>query len=133
MRKIRVLVVIGLLAPFVLGCGRNDGLTDIGGAIVFEGTPIENGMIRFLAADGNSPTAAAAIKEGKYVVKVSSGKKQVQIEAFKVVGQRYHRNDPRGQKLDVLQQMLPERYNAKSDLTCEVQPGKRVYDFTLTK
>jgi hypothetical protein len=127
MRILFVACALGSLG----GCGQNSALVEIGGGVIFDGKPVENGLIRFLPVDGGSPTAAGEIANGKYAVKVSPGKKQVQIEAFKVVGHHYHRNDPKDRLLDTLEQILPERYNVKSELTCDVQPGKRVYDFTL--
>jgi hypothetical protein len=133
MTKTRILIAIGILSLSVSGCGKKDGLTSIGGSIVFDGHPVEKGMIRFTATDGSTPTAAATIADGKYAVKTPPGNKRVEIEAFKVVGQRFHRNDPKGAKLDVLQQILPERYNAKTELTCDVQLSQHVYDFALKK
>jgi hypothetical protein len=129
MRVVVVACVLGLLG----GCGQKGALIEVGGNVVFDGKPVEKGLIRFLPVAGDSPTAAGEIANGKYAVKVSPGRKQVQIEAFKIVGHHYHRNDPKDRLLDTLEQMLPERYNVKSELTCDVQRDKRDYDFTLSK
>ena len=110
MITIRILLAAGLLAVLLTGCGPRNALTDIRGAVTYDGKPIEKGMIRFLAVDGSAPTAAAEITEGRYVVKASAGKKRVEMEAYQVVGRRYHRNDPKGKLLDTLQQILPDRY-----------------------
>jgi hypothetical protein len=119
---------------FFAGCGSRNGLTEIGGAASYDGQPIRSGTINFLPADGNSPTAAGVITDGKYALKVAPGKKKVQIEAFKIVGRRHlHPNDSKSPMVDVQEQILPERYNAKSELTCEVTSGVRVYDFALEK
>ena len=115
------------------GCGRN-GPIEISGAVAYVGQPIRKGAIDFLPADGNGPTAAAIIADGRYSLKVMPGKKRVRIEASKVIGQRrHHPNDPTSRMVDVEQQILPERYNAKSELVCEITAGTRVYDFPLSK
>jgi hypothetical protein len=129
MRVLVIACVIGMLG----GCGSKNTLVEIGGNATYDGKPIEKGLIRFLPVDGATPTAAAEIANGRYTVKVSPGKKQVQIESYKVVGQHYHRNDPNDRLLDTLEQILPDRYNVNSELTCDIEPGERVYDFTLSR
>ena len=116
------------------GCGHGDGLVQIGGGVTYDGQPVKNGTISFLPPDGNGPTAAAIIADGKYSVKVAPGQKLVQIEGFKVIGHRHYvPNDPTSPLVDIQEQILPERYNTKSELTCEITAGTHVYDFTLSK
>jgi hypothetical protein len=118
----------------VAGCGRGDGLTQISGGVTYDGQPVKNGTISFLPPDGNGPTAAAIIADGRYSVKVAPDKKQVRIEGFKVVGQRHYvSNDPTSPMIDVQEQILPERYNVKSELTREITPPVAIYDFVLEK
>ncbi len=118
----------------VAGCGHGDGLMQIGGGVTYDGQPVKNGTISFLPPDGNGPTAAAIVTDGKYSVKVAPGKKQVRIEGFKVVGQRHYvPNDPTSPMVDVQEQILPERYNAKSTLTREIASHAATYDFVLEK
>lgn len=116
------------------GCGHGDGLTQIGGGVTYDGLPVENGTISFLPSDGNGPTAAAIVTDGKYSVKVAPGQKQVRIEGYKVVGQRHYvPNDPTSPMVDIQNQILPERYNTKSTLTREITPHAGAYDFILEK
>ncbi len=119
-----------ILGALFSGCG-GDGMTAIRGNVLFDGKPVERGVIRFLAADGKTPTASAAIADGVYAAQIVPGEKHVQIRAFRVVGRRHHRDDPNGPLEDTLQQILPARYNTQSTLICNVQPGQREYDFTL--
>ncbi len=57
----------------VAGCGHGDGLVQIGGGVTYDGQPVKNGTISFLPPDGNGPTAAAIVADGKYSVKVAPG------------------------------------------------------------
>ena len=119
------------LTPCAIGCGRGVGLTEINGTVLYKGKPVEKGTISFMPADGNGPTAAGIVADGKYVMKVSSGRKQVRIEAFHVKGQRrFLPNDPNSPMIDIQDQILPERYNAKSGLFRDVEAGG-TFDFTL--
>jgi hypothetical protein len=122
---------IALMACLV-GCGHGDGLLVISGTVSYDGKPLEKGLINFIPADGKGPTAAAAIADGKYSVKIAPGKKQVRIEGYKVLGEHaFSRTNPR--KVVDQKQILPPRYNTKSELTRDIARGDRTCDFTLEK
>lgn len=115
-------------------CGSDGGLTEISGVVSYAGQPVQKGSINFLPSDGKGPTAAAIIAGGKYSVKVAPGRKQVTVEGHKIVGQRHlNRNDPRSPIVDTLEQILPERYNTKTELTREISSSAVTYDFALEK
>lgn len=113
------------------GCS-SDGLVKIDGTVTFRGLPLEKGNITFLPANGDSPTAAAIIENGQYTVRVAPGSKLVKIEGFKVLGKKQlYPGSADSPMLDDLKQVLPDKYNTKSTLTCDITSGKRCYDFTL--
>jgi hypothetical protein len=121
-----------VLMACLVGCGRGGGLTAITGTVTYDGKTLEKGLISFVPADGNGPTAAAPIADGKYAVKVAPGKKLVKVEAYQVTGQHpFSRYNPR---IVVEQkQIIPPRYNTKSELTRDITPVDRTCDFTLEK
>lgn len=134
-RDFRIAAVC-VLATFLVcsGCGGGDGLTAVSGAVTYDGQPVAKGAINFAPADGNGPTAAAIIADGKYSTKIMPGKKKVRIESFKVVGQRrLHPNDTTSPPIDIQEQTLPARYNTKSELAREIASGVRTCDFALEK
>jgi hypothetical protein len=113
------------------GCGGN-GLKKIHGTVTYRGKPIDKGRITFLYPDGNGPSAAIPIVHGKYELPVSLGRKLVQIEGYKVIGQRpYNPYNPNGPKVDDQVPFVPERYNAKSELFREITADNSTYDFHL--
>ena len=58
----------------------------------------------------------------------------MRIEAYKIVGQHHYvPDDPTTPMVDDQEQILPERYNTKTELTCEVTSGVRGCDFALQK
>ena len=101
--------------------------------VVFDGQPLKKGNVSFMPSDGRGPTAAAIVADGKYSVRISPGKKRVQIEGFKVVGRQHAMGDPQAPMVDILQPIIPKRYNADSELTCEITSNNHTYDFTLQK
>jgi hypothetical protein len=126
------LVCCTVLMASLVGCGRGDGLMAISGTVSYDGKPLEKGVISFVPADGKGPTAASPISDGKYSVKVAAGKKMVKIESYKVLGQHpFSRNNPR--IVIDQEQILPPRYNTKSELTREIASSDHNCNFALEK
>jgi hypothetical protein len=123
--------LIVLSSLFLAGCGKNE-LKEISGVATYGGAPIADGKIRLLPIDGAGPTAGAAIVDGRYSAKISPGKKRVEIESFRIISQHHYNNDPKNPMVSKREQLLPERYNAKSELTCEITDGG-TQDFALEK
>jgi hypothetical protein len=124
-----VLTCAALLAAS--GCGRS-GPISIQGTVTVDGKPLERGKIDFLAVEDKGPTAAAVIKDGKYECEAMPGKKNVRITGGKVVGQhRYTPDNPASPMVEEVKSLIPDRYNAETPLSCEIEYGKSLYDFPL--
>ncbi len=113
------------------GCGSDNDLATIQGTVTCAGRPVEKGNISFQPMDGKGPTAAAVVADGTFTVKIHPGRKHVRIEGYRVTGQQPYRNNPNAPPVDVLEQIVPDRYNAKSELTCEIVAGGGRYNFEL--
>jgi hypothetical protein len=100
--------------------------------VTLDGNPLEAGLIRFVPADGQTATADGTITNGAFTAKVPVGEKQISISAPKVVGKRKMYETPDSPTVDVVQELLPERYNLRSELTYTVEPGEQEKDFALT-
>ena len=86
--------------------------------------------MHFEPAGGKGPTAAATIIDGHYEVRVMPGKKSVRISGGKVVGK--HRITPGAPLVDKIQEMVPECYNSRTTLKCDIVRGQTAYDFALS-
>jgi len=125
-----------LNAAFLLGVtlcfGCSGRFSTVSGKVTFDGEPVEKGTISFLPADGHGSTAADLIAAGQFSVRVGPGKYKVQINGFRKVGQRpASPGDPSSPMVDELEQIVPERYNTKTELNCDVNAGRQQADFTL--
>ncbi len=122
-----------LLAPAILCCGGcGSRYSAIEGKVALAGKPINIGTISFLPADGHGPTAAAKIIDGKYSAQISAGNYKVQISGYRKTGQRHaSEGDPKSPMMDILEPIVPEKYNTASTLVREVKPGERQLDFLL--
>ena len=113
------------------GCESGPRKATAKGTVTLDGKKLEDGTIQFFDVDQKAPSAATAIKDGDYVADVYVGRMQVQIFAPKVVGTRKLYDTPDSPVKDVTKEMIPERYNLKSELTTEFKAGENTADFEL--
>jgi hypothetical protein len=91
--------------------------------VTLDGRPLAEGVVRFVPANGDSQTASAAILNGKYTANVPLGKNRIEFSAPKVIGKRKMYETADSPEVDVVTELLPERYNVQSELQMDVQPG----------
>ena len=111
-------------------CGGSN-LTPVSGIITLDGQPLAEGTIHFAPADGQSPSQAAVIREGKYSTELQRTKYKVQIFApkpSKVVA-KLDENGPGGGPR--VEELLPPRYNIQSELTLTITAPTTAANFEL--
>ncbi len=119
-------------AALLLGCSTDSKHGSVTGTVTLDGQPLASGLIRFVPADGRTASADATIETGKFSVVVPVGEKTIWISAPKVVGKRKTYNTPDSPTIDVVQELLPARYNSQTTLKCTVTPGFQQSTFELT-
>jgi hypothetical protein len=112
-----VLALLGLA-----GCSK----PSVHGSVSFNGEPIDDGGgIAFRPAEGGGHGATTSIAGGKYVVDPSRGltpgKYKVEIYWHKKFG-----NSDADRK-----QIIPPKYNARTELTADITSGSNTKDFDL--
>ncbi len=128
------LCCVCIVAATLVGCGR-EGLERVivSGTVTYRGEALASGRIVFLPTKGTrAPLSGAEIVDGKYTVEAKGGV-PVGTHKVKITAQRV---DPkfaaRGEVLpnsyrDVggppIQQYIPERYNARTELEITIPPG----------
>jgi hypothetical protein len=133
MAGLRGALALVAAAGLIVGCS-DDGLSDVSGTVTYDGKPVEDGQIKFAPADGQGPTAGDVIKDGKYHArKVPVGTAKVTISGAKVIGQKKVYNTAESPVMPVTAELLPAKYNDKSELTFEVKRGKNEKNWELAK
>jgi hypothetical protein len=125
------LAIFQFLLAATVGCSSDTGKGKVTGIVTLDDQPLKSGLIRFVPADGQTPTAEAMISDGKFSAEVPVGDKRVSISAPKVVGQRQTYQTPGAPTVDVIEELLPARYNANSELTLNVAGGHQEAPFKL--
>ena len=126
-----------LLLPFLAALGCSGGnRAAVTGKVTVDGQPLEQGRIMFVPDQANpGPTAGGPIVNGSYTVPAANGvfigKNTVQINAVRKTGKKIQ--SPFGPGLiDDVAEVIPQRYNTKSEISREIKPGKNQLDFDLT-
>lgn len=120
-----------LIAAIVTsGCTKSD-VSVVTGTVKVDGSPAKSGSIAFFPVDRKSTTAGAEIRDGEYTANVRLGTFKVEIRVPKVVGQKKLYDTPDSPIQPMLAESLPPRYNDKTELTLDVQPGKNRQDYEL--
>ena len=122
-------VCAGVAVP---GCGR--GGSPVSGEVSFDDAPVESGTISFVPADGKGPTFGGVIEAGRYaVVAPTPGAKVVRVSAVRPTGRKLPPDPLVGETapVDEIAPYIPEQYNDRSTLTCDVVAGPNSFDFHL--
>jgi hypothetical protein len=131
MRRVALLIVCLCLGISSLpGC--NTSTATVTGEVTVNGSPLGKGVISFVPADGKGGPVTVNIEKGKYELKVAPGAKLIQVSAPRVTGKRPESNAPNAPLVEITEETVPERYNSKTELTFEVQPGSNTKNVNLT-
>lgn len=125
----------------ITGCGRGSERVVVTGAVTYRGQPIPQGSVGFYPCEGTGGSPAiVAIADGKYIAESQGG---IPVGSYRVVilGVRKDTRRPESKTfddglppLDPVEQYLPAKYNAKTELKVTVEPSRSslTRDFTLT-
>ena len=131
-RACRLQFAVALLILSVAGCSSKPDGSSLNGTVSLDGSPLAEGVINFIAIDGSAATSEAKIVAGQYEAVAPPGEKRVEIRAAKVVGRKKMYNTPDSPTVDVVEELLPRRYNVDSELRLSVTEEEQVQDFALT-
>ena len=122
-----------------VGCGSAD-VCSLSGSVSYDGNLIEDGSIRLdpIAAD-SGPTGKTKITNGKYEIPLEQGilpgKFEVAIYAVFDTGRQVPAPEQIGDEAKMISEFvsLPEKYNAMTELSVELQLGENTKNFDLEK
>ena len=129
-------IFIGLVCSLTLvscfvGCGPESKVALITGSVSIDGKPAPNGSISFIPVNGQGPTAGTELKEGKFTSQAAIGECKVEVRVSKVVGKKKLYDTPDSPVQDLMEEVLPSKYNEASELRIEIKKGKNEKDWDL--
>jgi hypothetical protein len=103
----------------------------VNGTVTLDGGPLKEGVVRFVPVDGKTPTASANVADGKFTADVPVGEMRVEFSAPKVVGRHKAYDAPDSPVVEDVAELIPERFNIKSELRITVRKGSQDETFAL--
>jgi hypothetical protein len=121
-----------LVALGAAGCNRAPAKVTFQGKVSLDNQTVSTGRIRFIPADGKSPTPGPdpEVKDGTYQASLPPGSYRVEIYWNKVVRQE-PMYGPDGPMKDVVEEQMPAKFNLDSKLVREVEPTTTEMNFEL--
>ncbi len=100
--------------------------------VTLDGTPLADGTIHFDPVDKSGPRAGTIVRDGVYKLQMRPGSKTVRIDGFKTVGERpFNPGDPNSAMVPTKESIVPDKYNGRTILTCDVGAAGGKQDFVL--
>jgi hypothetical protein len=138
MRTRHRLIVVLVVACLALssGCGGGSGRRPLGGQVSFQGRPVEQGSITFLATgDRPGPVAGALIRDGRYDIPAAQG---LLPDTYRVAiswprpGAALTPEQIAAGASPQAEEQIPPKFNTETTLTAEVKTsGSNQFDFEL--
>jgi hypothetical protein len=114
------------------GCSPGSAHQEIAGAVTLDGQKVVDGHLRFAPMDGKTSSAEAFVKDGQYTAKLMPGRYKVEIYSPRSSGKMANRIPGPGEKVEVVEETIPARYNINTELKVDGEKGKPDgYDFPL--
>jgi hypothetical protein len=126
-----------LVGCLTAGCSKGPPFGDVAGKVKLDGREVAAGSIRFVPLDGMTSTAGGTITDGAYSVRVPVNKVRIEISA--VGGQPAQSGSSATSETDLVAsgnyvmptELIPAKYNTKSELTLDVVEGKNPANYDL--
>jgi len=135
-----LLLAVFLFGVAVLpGCGQRGSVerAPVTGRVTLDGNDIVEGVIGFdPSGDTKGPVTGTGVRNGRYALSSVDGpvvgKNRVEIRAIKNTGRKVQAPMAEPNVLmDEAVEVIPDCYNTKSTIECNVKPGENRLDFHL--
>ena len=133
--SLRTVTGMGCAALLVfagIGCSEAEGpdRVSVSGTVTVDGKPLSEGEIMFRPEDKTLAAEAVKVIDGEFSGEVIPGPKRVEIRGYETVTPDLPANAPEA-GTPIQKQILPPRYNDKSEITKEID-GSEPLTFELT-
>lgn len=126
----RCALLLALLA-MLAGCSDGKGAV-VNGTVTLDGKAVPSGSVTFVKSEGGLVREGATIKDGTFTAQVPPGKYKVEFNGQKVLGKKKQRGfDGTMEEIDLTEEMFPDRYNARTELSEVINAGSNSITFDL--
>ncbi len=128
---------IALVCGSAIGCGPQTNRLAVSGQVSLDGSPLDNGSIRFTSLGESLLATGALIRDGRYSIPkekgLTPGIYRVEISSpDEDAAPVYQRNDRNQPGIPTAVDRIPAAYNVESEQQVEVVLGERnTFDFDI--
>lgn len=132
MKRLLILFTIASCLSFIGGCGGSSHLGPVMGTVSLDGKPLANAIVSFQPSSGRR-SEAITDSSGQYQLSYTADEQGALIGSHTVIISTAKQDWSEEQKVFItMPEQVPAKFNAKSELTAEVQPGSNTLNFELT-
>ena len=122
-----------------IGCGSGEHAS-VTGTVTFNGEDVPDGALRFFPIEGTpGKGAAAVIQQGQFEIteemarekEMMAGKYRISVSASRKTGRKFKSPEGGGSMLDEMKMYIPERYNLRTELIVDLEPGSNQHNLDL--
>lgn len=128
-----MVVLLGVVAMTAVGCGgdKYENLGEVSGTITLDGEPLKHAVITF-QPQGGRPAYGKTVEDGKYTMMYTGSQSgaTVGMNTITITNGGEKRDEETG-KIWFQKEEVPAKYNSKTELKFDVQPGSQTHDFEL--
>ncbi|MBA2115072.1 carboxypeptidase regulatory-like domain-containing protein [Bremerella alba] len=128
-----LLVFLGAAVMTAVGCGgeKYDNLGEVSGTITLDGEPLKHAVITF-QPKGGRPAYGKTGEDGKYTMRYTGSQAGATVGMNSVtITNGGEKRDEESGKVWFQKEEVPSKYNSKTTLDYDVQPGQQTHDFKL--
>jgi hypothetical protein len=139
--RLTAFYLVVVLPLGLTGCGLS-GRASLSGEVRYGSELVSDGAVRLVAIQGTDGHGAVArVVDGHYAFPIDkmllAGLYRVEIRGMRKTGAKESERDDETDKvtriIDVVENFIPPRYNAESELQVTLKPGHNSQDFLLTE
>ena len=133
MERVGFYCTLTVLCLLMAGCGGGGSGLEMGyvtGKVTLDGAPLDGATLRFQPQAGGSPSSGRTDASGEYELLFTAKKKGAMLGEHLVTITKSLGGEE-GLGALFAEETLPAKYNARSELTRNVEPGKQTIDFEL--
>jgi hypothetical protein len=124
-------ILRGLAIALVLGCGGGPDISSVRGTVTLDGDPLSNATVVFTPEEGGRSSLGRTNLDGEYTLLYSAGNDGALVGRMRVritCAEEYTDSNDRTR---MKPEIVPARYNEKSELVADVKRAANVINFDL--
>ncbi len=131
--RLSMVCTLAFVCVSIGGCSGGSTTGTVNGTVTLDGEPLKEGLVQLIPTDGKSQTVTATIANGKFTASaLPIQSMKVSFSAPKILSKKKMYDTPDSPSVDVIGELIPEKYNVKTSFKIDVKAGSQEEKYELT-